>query len=98
MASKTVQVVIVGSSSSAQAAFAKTAAAANTMAGRIGTTMASIGTRMSTIGRSMTRYVTLPIVAVGAVATHMALDFEAAFTKIAASSNASAADIAKWKE
>jgi len=46
----------------------------------------------------MTRYVTLPIVAVGAVATHMALDFEAAFTKIAASSNASAADIAKWKE
>ena len=98
MASKTVQVVIVGSSSSAQAAFAKTAAAANTMAGRIGTTMASIGTRMSTIGRSMTRYVTLPIVAAGGIATHMALDFEAAFTKIAAGSNASATEIAKWKE
>jgi TP901 family phage tail tape measure protein len=37
------------------------------------------------------------ILAVGAVATKMALDYDDAFTKIAAVSNASAADVEKWK-
>lgn len=37
------------------------------------------------------------VLAVGAIATKMALDYENAFTKIAAVSNASAADIEKWK-
>jgi TP901 family phage tail tape measure protein len=37
------------------------------------------------------------VLAVGAIATKMALDYEDAFTKIAAVSNASASDIEKWK-
>jgi TP901 family phage tail tape measure protein len=37
------------------------------------------------------------ILAVGAIATKMALDYDDAFTKIAAVSNASAADVEKWK-
>jgi TP901 family phage tail tape measure protein len=37
------------------------------------------------------------VLAVGAIATKMALDYDDAFTKIAAVSNASASDIEKWK-
>jgi TP901 family phage tail tape measure protein len=38
------------------------------------------------------------VLAVGAIATKMALDYDNAFTKIAAVSNASASDIEKWKK
>jgi TP901 family phage tail tape measure protein len=38
------------------------------------------------------------VVGVGAIATKMALDYDDAFTKIAATSNASAKDIERWRE
>ncbi len=60
--------------------------------------LTKVGSTLATAGRTMTLGLTLPIVGVGVAATKMALDYENAFTKIAAVSNASAKDVAKWKE
>jgi TP901 family phage tail tape measure protein len=56
------------------------------------------GASMNRVGSALTRGVTLPIVAASAVSVKLALDYEAAFTKIDAASNASAKQIAAWKE
>lgn len=72
-------------------------AAGNTLGTSLSRSLSSTGSKLSTWGRTWTRSVTLPIVGAGVVAGKMAFDFEDAFTKISALSNASAGDIAKWK-
>ncbi len=94
MGSKSLQVRYVGDISGVRAALAQMDAAHASFASK----MSAVGKKMSSIGKSLTTYVTLPIVGIGVVATKMAVDYEAAFTKIAAVSNASAADVRKWKD
>lgn len=60
--------------------------------------LSRMGKSLSSAGRSLTRNVSLPLVGLGVVAGKMALDFEDAFTRIAALSNASAQDIREWRE
>jgi TP901 family phage tail tape measure protein len=64
-------------------------------------TISTLTVDVVTNTRSLSRGLKLAstaILGVGVVATKMALDYNDAFTKIAAISNASAKDIAKWKD
>lgn len=65
-------VEIVGDSSSLQAALGRSAAAADGFGGK----MQSIGDRMSSLGHKLTRDVTLPVAAIGAVSVKSAIDFQ----------------------
>jgi TP901 family phage tail tape measure protein len=60
--------------------------------------MTAIGTRMSTVGRSMTRYVSLPIVAAGAAAVHLATDFESSMSKIEGLVGVSSKQVSAWSD
>jgi len=71
------------------------AAAAGTS---ISAAMTKAGAGLSRVGKSLTRYVSLPLLGIGAVATKMALDYDRAFTTIAATTNASAKQVAGWRE
>lgn len=62
-----------------------------------GQKMQRIGTSLSNAGRTMTRNVTLPIVAAGAASVKMAVDFETAFTRIDAVSNTSQKQLSQWR-
>jgi TP901 family phage tail tape measure protein len=64
----------------------------------VGDKMRLVGQKLSSAGRTLTRSLTLPIVGAGIAAVKMATDYENAFTKISAVSNASQKDIDKWKE
>jgi TP901 family phage tail tape measure protein len=64
----------------------------------VGDKMRLVGQKLSSAGRTLTRSLTLPIVGAGIAAVKMATDYEDAFTKISAVSNASQKDIDKWKE
>lgn len=46
--------------------------------------VARLGSKMQSVGLSMTKFITVPLVALGAVSTKMALDFEQSFAKIGA--------------
>ncbi|MGQ0671241.1 MAG: phage tail tape measure protein, partial [Actinomycetota bacterium] len=98
------EVIIRGDASQLEAALkrasgAVTASAATWSAklSAVGKSMTDLGRKMQSFGRSARTHVTLPILAIGAVATKMALDFEQAFTRIDAVSNASAKQIASWR-
>lgn len=86
MAVKPLLVKILGDSTGAQAAFAS-----------LDKKMMTAGKKMTSAGRTMSRNVTLPIVAAGGAAVKLAIDYEQAFTRIAAVSNASASDIKMWR-
>lgn len=58
--------------------------------------MAAFGQKMSAVGSGMTKYLTVPLVAVGAVATKMAVDYQSSLTKISALTGASTSQITKW--
>ena len=62
---------IIGDSSSLDAALGKSAAAAT----GFGDKLQAAGAKMTSVGKTMTRDLTLPIVAVAAASTKMALDF-----------------------
>jgi TP901 family phage tail tape measure protein len=91
-------VELVGNSAKLNSAFASAQAQGRAFVSGIDKRLQSIGTSMSRVGQTLTRGLTIPIVAAGAAATAMALSYEDAFTKISAVSNASAEDIAKWHE
>lgn len=63
----------------------------------IGPALDSVGHRMSRAGRSLTRGLSLPLVGLGIGAGKLALDFEDAFSRISALSNASEEDIRSWR-
>jgi len=99
-------------SASTSAAASTGAAAATSMATRIGTSMQKAGTfvsnfgknldrvgiTMQSMGRTLTTYLTLPIVGLGVVATKMALDWDRAWTRIAAVTNLNTKQIRGMKE
>lgn len=58
-----------------------------------GRRVSSVGKGMQTFGASLTRNVTVPIVAAAAVSVKMATDFEGAFTRIRANSNLTGKEI-----
>jgi len=51
---------------------------------------------MSAVGAGMTKYLTVPLVAVGAVAVKMAADYQSSLTKIRALTGASTAQVTQW--
>ena len=55
--------------------------------------MAAFGAKMSKVGMGMTKYLTLPLVAVGAVSLHMAADFESSMKLIQTQAGGSAKDV-----
>jgi len=57
--------------------------------------MAAFGSRMSRVGMGMSKYLTLPIVAVGAVSIKMAADFETSMKLIQTQAGGSAKDVTK---
>ena len=72
--------------------------AAGKATGAVGTNMAVVSRKMETAGKKMTRAVTLPVLALGAVGAKLALNFEDAFTDIEALVGASADEIAHMRE
>ena len=69
---------------------AKEAAEANTALNKIGSagkTLENVGNKMSSVGSSLTRNVTMPIVAIGTAAVKTTADFDAQMSKVSAISN-----------
>lgn len=62
------------------------------------TNLAQVGSTMTKVGGTLTRSVTLPIVAVGAAATKMALDFDSVFVQMQSLAGATADEIDGMKE
>ncbi len=56
------------------------------------------GAGLTSAGRTMTRSITLPLVGIGVVATKLALDYDKAFTQIAATTNFGQKQIDAWRE
>lgn len=67
--------------------FGVTASGVGAGMGKVGTAMQTAGRSMSQVGGTLTRNVSLPLLAAGGYAVKMALDFDEAFTKIRANSN-----------
>ena len=72
--------------------------AAGKATGAVGTNMAVVSRKMEAAGEKMTRNVTLPVLALGAVGAKLALNFEDAFTDIEALVGASADEIMHMRE
>jgi TP901 family phage tail tape measure protein len=66
-------VEVIGDSSSLEAALGRSAAASTGFVGKLKASSAE----MASVGASLTRHLTLPIVAIGAAGTKMAVDFQA---------------------
>lgn len=94
MPARKIEVVIVGDSRSLQAALGKSSAQLTGFA----RTANKLGNQMTTTGRTLTRNVTLPIAALGAVATKMAFDYDTAITHVQALTGASAKQTQAWSE
>ena len=90
-------IIITGDASPYYASLQRVQAASNAAASSISQRFSTIGASMTNVGRSMTRNVTLPIVAAGAASVKLAVDFEDAFTKIAANTNMTGDEIKKLK-
>ncbi len=91
---KTLRVEIVGDSTSLQRALNRASAASGTFAGR----MKASGESIAATGASMTKKLTLPLVATGAVATKFASDFGAAMELIHTQAGAPQREVEKLKQ
>jgi TP901 family phage tail tape measure protein len=94
MASRRIEVEIIGSSKSLQAALGRSSASLTGFAGKAD----RLGSRLSGTGRTLSRNVTLPIIAVGAAATKMALDYDTAINHVQALTGASAKQTQQWSD
>jgi TP901 family phage tail tape measure protein len=94
MASRRIEVEILGSSKSLQAALGRSSVAMSGWASR----MQSAGSRLQTVGRNLTRNLTLPIVGVGVVAGKMALDYDTAINHVQALTGASMKQTREWSD
>lgn len=74
---------------SAEQASARSAAASKTVSAQ----WAAAGTRMSSVGKRLNRSVTLPIVALGAAAVKMSLDFTRSMTEVSTQAGASRKEV-----
>jgi TP901 family phage tail tape measure protein len=94
MASRRIEVEIIGSSKSLQAALGRSSASLTGFQAK--TQRLSRG--LSTTGRTLSRYVTLPVLAAGAAATKMALDYDTAINHVQALTGASAKQTKAWSD
>lgn len=85
----TVTIVLIGDAKQLNATLASTMgqlkavdSAGRTLGTSLSRSLTTAGSKMMTFGRSMTRYVTAPIVGVGVVATKMAADFDQAMANV----------------
>jgi len=101
VATKNVQVIVVGDSRSAQAALKQLSATARTTQsglGRLGGAIQTVGAGMTSVGRSMTRWVTLPIVGAGVAATKLATDFDQSMRNVNSIMGVSERELAKFSD
>ena len=80
---------------------AREAAEANTALtkiGEAGKTLENVGNKMSSVGSSLTRNVTMPIVAIGTAAVKTTADFDEAMSQVAAVSGATGKDFDALRE
>lgn len=104
---RTLVVNIIGDSASAQRAFAKTAASADAAAssmGRASKAVESTGTRIeatgkkiSKVGSGLSKYVSLPLIGVGAAAVKMSLDFQKSMLLVETHTETSRKQVALYK-
>src|SRR5262245_3854767 len=65
---------------------------------KLGSTIIARGATLSRVGSLLTRAVTIPLALAGGAAVKLALDYDEAFGKIQAVTDASAKTIGKWRE
>jgi TP901 family phage tail tape measure protein len=94
VASRRIEVEIIGSSKSLQAALGRGSASLTGFAG----TADRLGSRLTGVGRTLTRNVTLPIAAIGAASVKMALDYDTAINHVQALTGASQKQTAAWSK
>jgi TP901 family phage tail tape measure protein len=86
---KSLRVEIIGDATSLLSALGKSTTATTGFAASVG----RVGTSVAGVGTALTKHVTLPIVALGAVATHMALNFEDAMQRVRTGAGASQGEV-----
>lgn len=91
MAERAIEVRIIGDSSQLERAFGKASAAATTFEGR----MKTVGASATRAGSTMTRDLTVPIVAAGVASAKMAIDFQQQMLLIQTQAGASAGEVKK---
>jgi len=84
--------------SMASQAMMKYEAQVQTSVARINARLASTGTVMKTIGKNMTKYLTLPLLAVGAASIKMYADFEASLSQVEGLVGIAHKQVAAWGE
>jgi len=94
VASRRIEVEIIGDARSLKAALGSSAAGLSTFEKRAD----RLGRSLTGIGRTMTRNVTLPVAGLGAVATKMALDYDTAMNHVQALTGASAKQTKAWSD
>lgn len=95
---RTLVISIIGDSASAERAFAKTSAAANATSAsvtRAGEKVTSLGTSVAGVGKKLTTHVSLPILAIGAAAGKMSLDFNRSMLEVGTQAGASSKEVKK---
>ncbi len=96
---------VVANITEAQAALAKvqaqleaTAATSESAAAKSAAAWTAAGKKMQTVGKSMTKYITVPAVAAGAVAVKLAMDFDKSMALIQTQAGASASEVKKLSQ
>lgn len=92
MASRTLSVVIAGDASGAKRSFQETESGSESLSRKL----EAVGTKMQSVGRSMSTYVTLPIVAGMALSVKAASDLDEALNKSNVIFGQNGAMIEKW--
>jgi len=64
----------------------------------LGSAISKVGSTVSRVGVGLSRAVTLPLALAGAASVKLAVDYDAAFTRIDAITGASAKQIERWRE
>jgi TP901 family phage tail tape measure protein len=108
MPERTLVISIIGDNASARKAFAGTgtaAAAASRQVDAAGRSVESTGTKiekfgkgMSTVGGSLSKYVSLPLVGVGAAAVKMGLDFDKTMLLVETHTESTKAQVDEYKK
>ena len=84
MAEKNVSVKLSANTAAYKKGMSEATAATKDFESKSGANLQQLGTKMSAVGSSMTRSVTLPLIALGAGAVKLSMDFDASMSKIVA--------------
>ncbi len=107
MSERTLVINIIGDDASARRAFAGTGTAAAAAARQVdaagktvestGTRIESAGRRMQSVGGGLSKYVSLPLIGVGAAAVKMGLDFDKTMLLVETHTESSRKEVAQYK-